>query len=226
SIRVHPRSSAVPSVSESTAPSAFELSQEKVARAARWWKWDAMHGFLSSASKTKPKPELAVILKGWAGDMAPAAVAAMTLLAAPSAEWLDQVLLVPAVKQSILRRLSPTLALVLENDRPPLEEALSSIGVSTSVEVSPSNLLMAESKAATDAGEMMLMGPPRKRRALIEQAIAEKKRVTIATLPYGGRLNQTKLDPIRIEGEGTSASLIARMEGTRYEYSYSLSQIK
>ena len=72
----------------------------------------------------------------------------------------------------------------------------------------------------------MLMGPPRKRRALIEQAIAEKKRMTIATLPYGGKLNQTKLDPVRIEGEGASASLIARMEGTRYEYSYSLNQIK
>jgi len=31
---------------------------------------------------------------------------------------------------------------------------------------------------------------------------------------------------VRIEGDGASASLIARMEGTRYEYSYSLNQIK
>jgi hypothetical protein len=185
-----------------------------------------MLAFLTTAAKTKPKAELAVILKGWAGDLAPAAVTAMTLLAAPSVEWLDQVLLVPEVKRFILHRLSPTLALVLEQDRPMLEAALAAIGVSTGVDVSLPSLLTAEAKAASDAGEIMLMGPPRKRRALIEQAIAERKRLMIATLPYGGRLNQTKLDPIRIDGEGASVSLVARMEGTRYEYSYSLNQIK
>src|SRR5439155_16247730 len=84
--------------------SQYELSREKVAQAARWWRWEAVLAFLTTAAKKKPGPDLAVTLKGWAGDLAPAALTAVTILAAPSANWLDDVLLVPEVKSLILRR--------------------------------------------------------------------------------------------------------------------------
>ena len=45
-------------------------------------------------------------------------------------------------------------------------------------------------------------------------------------MPYGGKLAQTKVDPVRIEGEGASANLVARMEGLRYEQYYPLNRIQ
>jgi hypothetical protein len=185
-----------------------------------------VHSFLVLAARAKPAPELEVILQGWAGELAPAAVTSLTLLAAPSADWLNQVMLIPEVKRFILHRLSPTLALVMEENRPRLEEALAALGVATGADASLRDLLIAEEKAAAEAGEVLLVGPPRKRRALIEQAISERKRLTIAMLPYGGKLAQAKVDPVRIEGEGASASLVARMEGVRSEQYYALNRIQ
>ena len=45
-------------------------------------------------------------------------------------------------------------------------------------------------------------------------------------LPYGGKLAQAKVDPVRIEGERASASLVARMEGVRSEQYYPLNRIQ
>jgi hypothetical protein len=185
-----------------------------------------VRAFLFGASRTSPPRELAVLLKGWAGELAPATVASLTLLAAPSAEWLNEVMLTPEVKQYVLHRLSPTLALVREENRPRLEEALAALGVSTGADASLSDLLAAEGKAAAEAGEILLVGPPRKRRAVIEQAIAERKRLMIAQLPYGGKLAQTNVVPVRVEGEGAGASLVARIDGLTYEQFYPLNRIQ
>jgi hypothetical protein len=204
----------------------FELSREKVNHTARWWKWEAIHAFLTDAARAKPPAELAVRLKGWAGELAPVAVASLTLLAAPSAEWLDEVMRLPEVNSLIVHRLSATMALVAEKKRAALEAALAAAGVSTSGDVQVQDLLAAEARAAAEAGETLLVGPPRKRRALIERAIVERKRIAIALISYNGRLTQTKVDPLRIEGEGASARLAARMEGLRYEQQYSLNQIQ
>jgi hypothetical protein len=204
----------------------FELSREKISRAARWWRWEAMHAFLAGAARSKVPAELAVVLKAWAGQLAPAALTSTTLLAAPGADWLDQVMLVPEIRPLILHRLSPTLALVTEENRPRLEAALASIGVSTGAGASLSDLVTAAARAEADAGEYLLVGPPRKRRALLEQAIAERRRVVIAETTHTGRLSQTKLDPLRIDGEGASAALVARIEGYPYDYRYPLNRIQ
>lgn len=185
-----------------------------------------MHAFLVGAARSKPPGELAVILKGWAGELAPAALTSVTLLTAPSAEWLDQVMLVPAVKRAVRHRLSPTLALVSEADRSRLQEALAAVGVSAGAGGSVDDLLAAASKADSEAGEILLIGPPRKRRALIERAIAERKKVVIAEMPYSGKLSSIRLEPLRIEGEGAGACLVARVEGHRYEYRYGLNRIQ
>jgi hypothetical protein len=206
--------------------SQFELSREKVVQAARWWPWEAMLAFLTGAARKKPGADLAVTLKGWAGGLPPAALTAVTILAAPSASWLDEVMLVPEVKPLILRRLSPTLALVSEENRARLDAALAAIGVTTGADVSLGDLLSAATRAEAEAGEVLLIGPPRKRRALIEQAIAEKRRVSIAMMPYTGKLTQSKMDPVRIEGEGAGAYLVARVEGLRYEQQYALNRIQ
>jgi XPB/Ssl2-like helicase family protein len=207
-------------------PSVFELSPGKVARAGKWWRWEAIHAFLASAARSQPPVELAVRLRGWAGEMAGAAVAPLLLLAAPSAEWLDQVLLVPEIKPLLLYRLSPTLAMVLEANRPRLEAALAELGIAVGGEVSVSGLITSAERAEAEAGEFLLVGPPRKRRALLEQAIAARRRVMLADVSYTGRLNQTKVDPLRIEGEGAGAALVARMDGYRYEHRYPLNRIQ
>jgi hypothetical protein len=203
----------------------FELNREMIGRTGRWWKWEAMHAFLCAAAKSKPPAELEVILKGWTGQLAPAGLSSVTLLAAPGADWLDQVMKVPELKPLVFHRLSATLALVTEENRSRLEEELAAIGVSTGAGASPGDLVAAATKAETEAGEFLLVGPPRKRRALIEQALAQKRRLVIAEASYSGRLAQTKVDPLRIEGEGASAALIARIDGYRYEQRYPLNRI-
>jgi hypothetical protein len=165
------------------------------------------------------------MLKGWAGVLPPAALTSVTMLAAPSAAWLDQVMLVPEVKALILQRLSPTLALVAGENREQLDAALSSIGIAIGHAVTLKEVLQTAAKADSEAGETLLIGPPRKRRALIEQAIVEKRRVAIAMLPYGGRLTTLNLNPIRVEGEGGGAYLVARVDGLRYEQHYALNRI-
>ena len=185
-----------------------------------------MHALLAGAAKAPPPAELAVRLKGWAGELAPAAVAPVTLLAAPSAEWLDQILLVPEVKARVLHRLSPTLAIVLQAERPRLEAALAGLGVSVGVEVAAADVMTAAARGEAEAGEYLLVGPPRKRRALMEQAIAQRRKISIAEASHTGRLVQSRLEPLRIEGEGAGAALVARMDGHRYEYRYPLSRIQ
>ncbi len=217
-------SSVLPSLQGDAA--AFVLNREKVARTARWWKWEAMHQFLVSAAKAKPPAELEVVLKGWAGGLAPAALTGVTLLAAPGADWLDEVLRVPEVKPLVLHRLSPTLALVSEENRPRLEAALATLGVSTGAEGSLGSLISAAAQADAEAGELLLIGPPRKRRALIERAIAERRKLMLAQMPYSGKLTPMRIDPVRIEGEGQSAYLVARVEGLRYEQQYPLNRIQ
>ena len=61
---------------------------------------------------------------------------------------------------------------------------------------------------------------------LLHHGIIEYKWIAIALVSYNGRLTQTKVDPVRIEGEAASARLMARLEGLRYEQSYSLNQIQ
>jgi hypothetical protein len=182
--------------------------------------------FLTDAALAAPGPELAVLLKGWAGALAPAALLPVTVLAAPNAAWMDEVIRMPEVQERIVRRLSPTLALVAAADRDALEQALAGLGVPVRGEVDLAAQLASASRADEEAGETLLVGPPRKRRALIEQAIALRRRVVIAQMPYGGsRLDLTTLDPARIEGEGAGAYLYGRGEGSRYEQSYPLNRI-
>jgi hypothetical protein len=207
------------------ASTAFALSAEKVRAAAKWWPWEAMHAFLMRASKTTPGPELGVTLKGWAGGLPAAALTSVTMLAAPSAAWLDQVLLIPEVRSLILQRLSPTLAVVAGENRERLDAALAEIGVSIGDAASLKEVMQSALKADSEAGETLLVGPPRKRRALMEQAIAEGRRLAIAMLPYGGRLTTTNLNPIRVEGEGSGAYLVAKVDGLRYEQHYALNRI-
>jgi hypothetical protein len=166
-----------------------------------------------------------VTLSGWAGALVPGSLASLTVLAAPSAAWLEQVMSVPAVKENILHRLTPTLALVLEENRARLAEALAAIGVPPNEALSVRDLLTAAAQAEAEAGDVLLVGPPKQRRALIEKAIAAGQRVVIATHPYGGRLTQTEMVPLRVEGEGNSASLVARIHGTRYDQHLPLSRI-
>lgn len=204
----------------------FVLSREKVARAARWWDWEAMLRFLTEAAGQAPASDLAVTLKGWAGALQPAGMASVTVLVAPSAAWMDEVMRLPEAARLILRRLSPTLALVMERDRPRLEALLSELGVSVRSDADVDEMLSAATKADEEAGETLLVGPPRKRRALMEQAIAQKRQLVIAQMPYGGsRLDLTTLLPLRIEGEGASAYLYGKLPGARYEYSYPLNRI-
>jgi hypothetical protein len=48
----------------------------------------------------------------------------------------------------------------------------------------------------------------------------------IAEMPYSGKLVPVKVDPLRIEGEGAGAALIARVEGYRHEYRYPLNRLQ
>jgi hypothetical protein len=204
----------------------FELSREKISRAARWWRWEAMETFLAGAARSQPPADLTVMLRGWSGVLPPAAVASVTLFVAPGAGWLDMVMQAPDVKRRVLYRLSPTVALVREEDRPHLEAALAVLGIATSPEVGLRQLIENAAQAEAEAGEVLVVGPPRKRRALLEQAIAQKRRVVIAEMPYTGRLVPVKVDPLRIEGEGAGAALVARVEGYRHEYRYSLNRLQ
>jgi hypothetical protein len=185
-----------------------------------------MLAFLTEASREAPGPELAVTLKGWAGGLAPAGVMSVTLFAAPNAAWMDEVMRLPEVSRLVLRRLSPTLALVTEKNRARLETQLSQMGVSLRPETDVGELLTASGKADDEAGETLMVGPPRKRRAVVEQAIAMRRRLVIAQMPYGGtRLDMATVDPVRIEGEGAGAYLYVRMPGAKYDYSYPLNRI-
>jgi hypothetical protein len=207
-------------------PLRFELNREKVSQAARWWRWEAIETFLTGAAKAQPPPDLTVMLRGWSGSLPPAAIASVTLFIAPGAGWLDLIMQVPDVKRRVLYRLSPTIAVVREEDRPHLEAALTAHGISIDTEVPLRRLIDSVTQGEVEAGEVLVIGPPRKRRALLEQAIAQKRRVVIAEMPYTGKLVPVKVDPLRIEGEGAGASLVARVEGYRHEYRYSLNRLQ
>jgi Helicase conserved C-terminal domain len=204
----------------------YTLSREKIAQVARSWGWEAIHAFLVGAAKKKPGPELAVTLKGWTGALARATLAPATVLAAPDAAWLDELLRVPEVDQLIARRLAPRLALVTEENRARLEAALAGIGVPPRTEDTAA-ALTAAGTSDDEEGEVLLIGPPRKRRALIEQAIAMRRRLVIATMAWSGsKLDVARVDPVRIEGEGAGATLYARIEGYRHEHYYPLNRIQ
>jgi Helicase conserved C-terminal domain len=204
----------------------FTLSRPKVASLARSWGWEAIHAFFVAAAKQKPGPELAVTLKGWTGALPVATLASATVLAAPDAAWLDEVMRLPQVEKLIVRRLAPRLALVAEENRECLEAALAEIGAPPRADDGAA-ALMAAGKSDEEDGEVLLIGPPRKRRALIEQAIAMRRRLVIATMSWsGGKLDVARVDPLRIEGDGSAATLYARMEGYHHEQYYPLNRIQ
>jgi hypothetical protein len=204
----------------------FTLSREKVASLARSWGWEAIHAFFVAAAKQKPGPELAVTLKGWTGALPAATLASATVLAAPDAAWLDEVMRLPQVEKLIVRRLAPRLALVAEENREGLEAVLAEIGAPPRADDGAA-ALTAAGKSDEEDGEVLLIGPPRKRRALIEQAIALRRRLVIATMAWsGGKLDVARVDPLRIEGDGSAATLYARMEGYHHEQYYPLNRIQ
>jgi hypothetical protein len=204
----------------------FTLSREKVGALARSWGWEAIHAFLAGAAREPPGPELAVTLKGWTGALARGTLAPATVLAAPDAAWLDELLRVPHLEKLIVRRLAPRLALVAEENRARLEEALAEMGIPSAAGDGAAALTTA-GKSDDEEGDVLLIGPPRKRRALIEQAIAMRRRLVIATMAWsGGKLDVVRVDPLRIEGEGAAATLYARIEGYRHEQYYPLNRIQ
>jgi hypothetical protein len=118
------------------------------------------------------------------------------------------------------------VALVREEDRPKLLKALAEIGVTPTEGEKLGDLLASAGKADADT-EVFVVGPPKKRRALIEQAIANNQSIVIGTVEYNSvRLNKTVLDPIRISGEGAGAALVAKMPGHKYEYEYNMNRIQ
>lgn len=204
----------------------FTLSREKVGALARSWGWEAIHAFLAGAAREQPGPELAVTLKGWTGALARGTLAPATVLAAPDAAWLDELLRVPHLEKLIVRRLAPRLALVAEENRARLEEALAEMGIPSATGDGAAALTTA-GKSDDEEGDLLLIGPPRKRRALIEQAIAMRRRLVIATMAWsGGKLDVVRVDPLRLEGEGAAATLYARIEGYRHEQYYPLNRIQ
>jgi hypothetical protein len=108
----------------------FQVTKQSLERArANGWTVERLLDFLTQHATSPLHPDATLTLRGWAGTVRPLALDEVMALAAPDEATMDTLLAVDELREFILQRVSPTVALLKDGVRRTLSKALRDRGL-------------------------------------------------------------------------------------------------